>query len=191
MRDTFAAVSPRPLVSLRADDAVLHHVAPFGLAAALAAALGTALVVDLDPTAPTYAGRTIAALIADGVRRADLVPARRGVAVLGNGGADVAAALPIVTRLAEGWPAVVVRVTEPVPGIPLVPVRALLPDPLFVPGDAPAVYQATSRGARLPGRGVLLPPLGRGKMRSLLTGVVDSRWSWVRAWEPVGRLPWR
>lgn len=180
-------MSPRPIVSLRADDAVLHHVAPFGLAAAL----GTALVVDLDPTAPTYAGPTIAALIADGVRGADLVPERRGVAVLGNGGADVAAALPIITRLAKGWPVVVVRVAETVPGIPLVPVRALLPDPLFVPGDVPAVYQATSRGARLPGRGVLLPPLGRGKVRSLLAGVVDSRWPWVRAWEPVGRLPWR
>lgn len=179
------------IVTVRADDAVLHHVAPLGLAAALARRHGAALVVDLDPGSPPYPGRSLADLVRDGARRADLVPGRRGVAVLGNGGLSAGESGELLGRLAEGWPVVVGRVGERVPGLPLVPVRALLPPPLVPVPDGPAVYQALSPGARPPGAGVLLPPLGRARLRALLSGVVDPRWRWVRAWDPVGRARWR
>lgn len=180
-----------PIVTVRADDPVLHHVAPLGLAAALASARGAALVVDLDPSAPTYPGRSLADLDRDGIRRADLVPGRRGVARLGLGPIDPADALAAVSRLGERWPAVVARVAGPVPGLPHVPVRLVLPSPLFLPVAGPAVYQATAPGTRPPAAGVLLPPLGRARIRALLAGTVDPRWRWVRAWGPAGRVRWR
>ncbi|MEE8489046.1 MAG: hypothetical protein V3S43_01840, partial [Acidimicrobiia bacterium] len=67
------------------EDGVLGAVAPLGLAAAS----GTALVVDLDPNGPNYPGASsLAALVADGPRRSDLQPVRKGVAVLANGGIE-------------------------------------------------------------------------------------------------------
>ena len=60
------------------EDGVLGAVAPLGLAAAA----GTALVVDLDPGGPRYPGpATLADLVADGPRRGDLSPSRRGVSI--------------------------------------------------------------------------------------------------------------
>lgn len=179
------------IVTVRADDAVLHHIAPLGLAAALARRHGAALVVDLDPASPSYPGRSLADLVRDGARRADLVPGRGGVARLGNGGLAPDEVGDLVVRLAEGWPAVVARVGAPVPGLALVPVRALLPPPLLPLTGGPAVYQALAPGARPPGPGILLPPLGRARIRALLSGVLDPRWRWVRAWDPVGRAGWR
>jgi len=178
-------------ITVHSDDPVLHHIAPVGLAAALAGSGSAALVVDLDPAAAPYPGRTLADLARDGVRRADLVPGRRGVARLGLGPLDPEEAGPLVARLAESWPAVVARVPGPLSGLPFVPVRALLPSPLLEPAPGPAVYQATAPGSRAPGPGILLPPLGRARIRSLLAGTVDPRWRWVRAWEAAGRLPWR
>lgn len=67
---------PSTVLGIRCpDDLVLHHLAPIGLAAAA----GTALVVDLDLDRPSYPGRlTLSDLLTDGPRRADLVPTRRG-----------------------------------------------------------------------------------------------------------------
>jgi hypothetical protein len=57
------------------EDGILGAVAPL----ALAAAAGTALVVDLDPGGPRYPGAaTLAGLVADGPRRSDLEPDAKG-----------------------------------------------------------------------------------------------------------------
>ena len=95
-----------------AFDGLLSATAPLGLAAAA----GTALVVDLDPDGPAYPGRaSLADLVADGPRRADLVPSRDGVAVLRNGGVEATAAREVIqiqfsslqlgSRLASAVPA--------------------------------------------------------------------------------------
>ena len=63
-------------------DPVLHALAPLGLAAAR----GTALVMDLDEEVPSYPGSTsLANLVVSHPRRDDLRPVRSGVAVLSNG----------------------------------------------------------------------------------------------------------
>ena len=88
------------------EDALLGAVAPL----ALAAAAGTALVVDLDPQGPRYPGSgSLADLVRDQPRRDDLRPGRAGVAVLRNGGIDPEAAEEVLVALAKDWPAVVFR----------------------------------------------------------------------------------
>ena len=81
------------------EDGLLGALAPLGLALAA----GTALVVDLDPLGPHYPGSaSLADLVAEGPRKADLSPARRGVAVLRNGGVSPAAAAEVVAALVGG-----------------------------------------------------------------------------------------
>ena len=64
-------------------DGLLSSVAPLGLAAAV----NTALVVDLDPDGPNYPGTaSLADLVIKGPRLVDLEPQRSGLAVLRNGG---------------------------------------------------------------------------------------------------------
>lgn len=185
MRDMYQRI-----LAVRSDDRVLHHVAPVGLAAAA----GTAVVVDLDPAAPGYPGNTtVASLLEDGPRRTHLVPVRRGVAVFSSGGVTYREAKDLLETLVEGWPAAVLRVgpgeTEvPVPVVPVIP---LLPEPLTPRTESAAVYQAVRRGSRPPGPGLVLPPLGRGVLVSILAGRVEPRWRWIRAWTRVWGLPWR
>ena len=77
---------------------------------ALAAAAGTALVVDLDPQGPAYPGNAdLAELVAEGPTRRDLEPERSGVAVLRNGGVPEEEAAEVLNALAARWPAVVFR----------------------------------------------------------------------------------
>jgi hypothetical protein len=174
-------------------DPVLAHLAPLGLAAAA----GSALVVDLDPAAPPLPGRrSVAELLEDGPRGEDLVPRRPGTAVLPSGGAGVPDGWPLVERLARGWKRVVVRLSPADAGAPpggaYVPVHPLLPGPLAPPLMRPAVYQAMLPGVRGVGPGtLLLPPLARGALVRMLDGVVEPRSRWVRAWAPVWRMPWR
>lgn len=79
-------------------DDLLGAIAPLGLAVAA----GTALVVDLDADGPSYpAERTLAQVVAEGPRRAELVPERSGVAVLPNGGVRAFEALEMVEMLAR------------------------------------------------------------------------------------------
>ena len=82
---------------------VLHALAPLGLAAAR----GTALVVDLDEEAPSYPGSTsLAKLVISQPRLSDLRPLRSGVAVLPNGSINPREAAEVVEALVTGWPAV-------------------------------------------------------------------------------------
>ena len=174
-----------------AFDGLLSAVAPLGLAAAA----GTALVVDLDPGGPAYPGdASLADLVAEGPRRADLVPGRSGVAVLRNGGVSAAEAREVVEALAIGWPNLVVRVVDPgqAEGMAsVVPVWPLLPGMLASRADRRSVYQRTGFVANPPGPGPLLPRLRPAIVASLLNGTLPHRSRWVAAWREVWRLPWR
>jgi hypothetical protein len=173
-----------------AFDGLLSAVAPIGLAAAS----GTALVVDLDPAGPNYPGQaSLADLVFDGPRRVDLVPARRGVAVLRNGGVEVSEAREVVDALVAGWPDLVFRVGTPAAasGIaPLVPVWPLLPGILAAQANDTCVYQQTGFAARPPGPGPLLPRLRPALLGALLNGTVVRKSRWITAWRQVWRLPW-
>ncbi len=175
------------------EDGVLGAVAPLGLAAA---AGGTALVVDLDPDGPHYPGHSsVVELAAAGVRRADLVPAQRGMAVLRNGGADPEAAAEVAAAMAATWPAVVMRLpARPRPAAapgPGVPGRPLLPADVFPWDGSPAVYQRTGWRRPVPGPGPVLPAPRPGAWAALLAGRIPAGDRWLRAWAAVWRFPWR
>jgi hypothetical protein len=173
-----------------ASDGLLSAVAPIGLAAAA----GTALVVDLDPHGPVYPGKaSLADLVGEGPRRADLVPGRNGVAVLRNGGVDPAEAREVIDALAIGWPHLVVRVADPDHAealAPLVPVWPLLPGILTPRAKTQSVYQRTGFVTNPPGPGPVLPKLRPAFLAGLLNGTLAHGSRWVAAWREVWRLPW-
>lgn len=177
------------ILSVRCEsDLLLHHLAAIGLAAAR----GTALLVDLDGASPPYPGTiTVADLVGDGVHRDHLGPSRKGVAVLPNGGADPERALELVEALRQGWPALVVRIgrlaTSPYPHVPVVPA---LPVPLGPSESGRYVRQRLRRRRPPRGDGVDLPVLRRGQVWAMVEGRVDARSAWVKAWRPVWDLPW-
>lgn len=171
-------------------DGLLSAIAPLGLAAAA----GTALVIDLDPHGPHYPGdRTLAGLVDDGPTAADLRPNRRGVAVLPNGGVEAGEAAELIDALVDGWPAVVLRTPDPSLGdrfAPLVPVRPLFPGILVEVDRRPAVWQRTGFAAAPPGPGPVLPRPARSTVGRLLNGGPLSKSRWIDAWSGVWRLPW-
>jgi hypothetical protein len=174
------------------EDGLLGALAPLGLAAAAPA---STLVIDLDEGGPHYPGAaSLADLVAEGPRLADLQPDRRGVAVLRNGGVRPRDAAPVVEALVAGWERVVVRLPpreQIAVQLPVVPVRLLLPGRLFPWSEGPAVFQATPARVPLPGPGIRLPGPPRGTVRALLQGrlpVPADRW--VRAWRRVWEARW-
>lgn len=169
-------------------DGLLACVAPLGLAAAVS----TALVVDLDPEGPAYPGSaSLADLVSRGPRLSDLQPQRVGLAVLRNGGISDGFD-EVVEALAQGWPHLVLR--EPTGNVPtgdhIVPVVPALPGPLSHPSDRPHVSQRTGLGATHPEAVVSLPRLSRSSVMGLLSGTVRPRSRWVRAWKPVWEMVW-
>ncbi len=179
------------------EDGLLGALAPLGLAAA---AGRSALLVDLDPAGPRYPGAgSLAQLVAEGPRRADIVPERRGIAVLRNGGVTVAEAAEVVEALLGGWSRVVLRLPPrpgpetafSVPVVPVVPVRLLVPGGIFEIAAGPGVFQSTPIRMPLPEDGVRLPRPSTGTVRSLLTGRLPAPADrWLAAWRRVWRLPW-
>ena len=171
------------------EDGVLGAVAPL----ALAAAAGTALMVDLDPHGPAYPGAAdLAELVAEGPTRRDLEPARRGVAVLRNGGIEAEDAAEVLGALVDGWPAVVFRLPPHCRSdrAGVVPVRPLVPGGLFPAGDRAAVYQSAGWRLTLPGPGILLPRPPGDVVKALLEGVRPRPNRWIRSWRQVWELPW-
>jgi hypothetical protein len=147
-------------------DAVLDVVAPLGLAASV----GTALVVDLDPHGPAReATYTLADLVRRGPTGAELGPTSRGTAFLANGGVDAADAAPVVEALAQRWPSVVLRcpprVEAPPGAITFVP---LLPDPFGLSGPEPVIYQRYAMSPPGPAGAFVLPPPSVRTVVSLL-----------------------
>jgi len=175
-----------PILGVWSPDPVLATVAPIGLAAAT----GTALVVDLVTTS-RVAGRTVADLVADGPRLAELSPGRPGIAFLPGGNVDRAVALEMIDQLAGHWPAIVVRVPDielpfaKVPVVPLFPGR-LAPTTVVSHG----VWQPVGGGAEPPGPGPVLPSLRGGVIRRLLSGHLPRRSRWIAAWRPIWEMPW-
>jgi hypothetical protein len=173
------------------EDGLLGALAPIGLAIAA----GSALLIDLDSGGPCYPGeRSLADLVAEGLRRPDLEP-RRGVAVLRNGGVAPAEAADVVHALLTAHPTVVLRLPpRPRPvGVPfpVVPVRLLVPGEFYPQLDRPAVYQATPAFARLPSEGVRLPVPSPITVAALLQGRRPrGRDRWISAWGKVWRYPW-
>jgi len=173
------------------EDGLLGALAPLGLAAASR----PCLMVDLDPFGPRYPGsKSLADIVRDGPRREDLSPSRRGIAVLRNGGITAAAAAEVVEALIEGWDRVVLRLPargSVPPGVPVVPVRLILPGDLYPPQRGPAVYQATPGGLRAPGPGMRLPIPSRATVSALVRGTLPPpSCRWIRAWRRVWGLPW-
>jgi hypothetical protein len=172
------------------EDALLGYVAPL----ALALAADTALVIDLDPNGPDYPGEgSLASLAAEGPRRADLHPERRGVALLRNGGVDASSCGDLLDALCEGWPAVVLRLpaaTPDVGGAAVVAVRLLLPEPVTAPERSPAVYQRCGWRVRAPGPGPVLPRPRRASLRALVDGRRPPADRWLRSWSQVWEHPW-
>jgi hypothetical protein len=181
-------MAPKVLAIRTEVDGVLAAVAPLGLAAAA----GTALMIDLDPEGPAYPGdRSLAELAADGPRRVELSPERTGVAVVRNGGVAWGEAAAVIDELIAGWPAVVLRVgREPVP-YPVVRVVPLLAGALAPASGRAAVWQAAGFKSRPPGPGPVLPPLSRVHVIRLLEGRIEPNSRWVRAWRRVWELPWK
>lgn len=170
------------------EDGLLGALAPLGLGAAA----GTALVVDLDPDGPQYPGQgTLARLIEDGPRMADLQPQRRGLAVIRNGGIEAAAAAEILAAFSREWPHLVLRLpprTAAPAGFPLVTVHPLVPGRLFEWTDG-SVYQDMGFRVRAPEGARRLPVLGRAVAGSLLAGTIPLRSRWVQAWRSLWGSP--
>ena len=76
------------------------------------------------------------------------------------------------------------------PNVPVVPVVPLLPGALQPTAQGPTVWQRTGLRTPVPGPGPVLPPPKPSVVGSLLRGVVDRRWRWVQAWEPVWHSRW-
>ena len=174
------------------EDGLLGALAPLGLALA---APGPVLVVDLDEHGPRYPGEaSLARLVAEEPRAADLRPGRSGVAVLRNGGIGYGAAVRVIEALLAGWDRVVLRLpprgVSPVP-VPVVPVRLLVPGRFFAHPEGPAVYQATPIPMRVPGPGIRVPVPARSTVAALLRGTAPPEWDrWVRAWRGAWEAPW-
>lgn len=168
---------------------VLGAVAPL----ALAAAAGTALVVDLEEGGPSYPGEgSLASLVNEGPRLTDLRPERPGVAVLRNGGVDPTRAGEVISALAAGWPNVVMRAPAGFDGRlhPVVPVIPLLPHGLTPASPRRAVYQQMGWDEKAPGPGITIPTPPRSTVAALLAGRIPMRRKWIRSWWQVWELPW-
>lgn len=171
------------------SDGVLGIVAPL----ALAASIGTALVVDLDHDGPRYPGSgSLADLVEQGPRLDDLRPTRTGVAVLRNGGINAADAGEVISALVIGWPNVVLRLSRMATGLsmPLVPVVPLLPGGMTPRSERPAVYQQLGWHEKAPGPALTMPTPARSAVAALLEGRVPARSRWIRAWREAWSTPW-
>jgi hypothetical protein len=174
------------VLGVESADPVLSLFGALGLAAAA----GTALVVDMSATLVTATTRTIADLLEDGPSLNELSPARSGVAVISAGPIASADASSMIARLAVNWPAVVVRCTAETWSGPKVPVRPLLPGLLAPTEMIPAVWQAVYGGVHPPGPGPVLPRLGPRAANNLMLGRLPRRGSWLRVWGKVWGMPW-
>ena len=169
------------------SDGVLAIVAPL----ALAAAVETALVIDLDPDGPSYPGTSsLAQLVESGPRLSDLQPTAKGTAVLRNGGIRAEDAAEVVAALVAGWPNVVLRVNVEVEKTPAVPVIPLLPGGYTERWHRRAVYQQMGWHEEAPGPGLTLPTPSRSCVRSLLEGKQPVRSRWLAGWGKVWGMQW-
>ena len=170
------------VLGIHSSDRVLHHIGPFGLAASV----GTCLVIDLDRHAPSIGARTLRQLLDDGPSSADLSVAS-GVSAIGNGGVDYHEAADLIDHLISIWGRIVLR-----SGNTSHPYRTLRAEPLLPRPLAPLavdVVQAMQSGQR-DDAAVMLPPIRRQQIRSILDGQLEPRWRWTRAWRTAWSRSW-
>lgn len=167
-------------------DLFLGIVGPLGAAAAA----GTALLVDLDPSGPRYGGsHSLSDLVARGPTRRELEPTKSGPAVLRNGGIMPEDAGEVVAALVERWPNVVLRCApELEPGAGRIALLPLLPEPFTPSVGGATIYQQTHLSGRRPSTGHILPVPRSGTIKALLAGArprPGDRWirSLGRLWE--------
>ena len=170
-------------------DGLLSVIAPIGLAAAAS----TCLVVDLDPNGPVLPGiATLADMVESGPRRADLGPAKEGIAMLANGGINPSRAESVIRHLLDGWPRVVLR-SEIDRDLfaPVVPVCPLLPG--WSPNDLArfSVYQEAGFAVKRPGEGIVLPRPSSGTVGKLLNGALPAKSRWINSWRKVWAHSWQ
>lgn len=178
-----------------ASDSLLATLAPLGLAAAA----GTALVIDGEENGPHYPSEgSLADMVEAGPRRMDLVPPASGLAVLRNGGIELDQAWDVIEAFGEGWPHVVVRL--PSGGgrparlarrWPVVPVVPLLPHAFREDVAQPFVAQSTglaTAGEVSPE--VVLPIPSRRTVTNLLAGRMAGSSRWIRRWRLAWKVAW-
>jgi hypothetical protein len=174
-------------LGVSSPDLILSVVAPIGLAAAA----GTALVVDLAAGAVSPTTRSLRDIRVDGPTLSEISPGRRGVALIAGGGVGRTESVELLERLSRRWPAIVVRVDEEGWEFPVVPVLPLFPGRLApVLSGSSGVWQPVGTGASPPGPGPVLPRLRPGCLRRMLSGNLPRRSRWVAAWGPVWEMPW-
>lgn len=157
---------------------------------ALAASAGTGLVIDLLGGMATGSRRTVADLIAEGPRLEELSPGRSGVAMMGAGPVSADQFRHVVERLAESWPALVIRAGEGQWEGRLVPAIPLFPGWLSPVMPGAAVWQPVAGMSKAPGPGPVLPRLTSRTAKALLSGKLPIRSRWISAWRPVWGMPW-
>ncbi len=174
------------VLAVAADDPVMSILGPIGLAACV----GTALIVDLGDRLGRGSARSLADIAADGPRRVETSPNRKGVAVVASGGLAVPEVHELVMRLASGWPAVVIRLEGAAWPGPVVPVSALWPGILAPTQPRPSVWQRVRGGSEPPGPGPVLPTIRPGTIRRALERSSPLPGRWLSSWKPVWKLPW-
>lgn len=174
------------VLAVRAHDPVMGVIAPIGLAAAS----GTALVVDVGGRPRRQGGRSLADVISDGPRLDELSPGRSGVARIAAGPVGTSAIAEAVGQLASRWPAVVVSIQDDDWPGPTVPVHVLYQGLLETWERGASVWQPISVGVRPPGPGPLLPAIRPRLVRQLLMGRMPRPNRWVRAWRQVWEMSW-
>lgn len=174
------------MLAVASPDPVMSILGPIGLAAAA----GTALVVDMGVGLRVPARRTLADIAADGPRLDELAPGRRGIGFISSGELATEQTTELVMRLSRHWPAVVVRTGVAGWAGPTVPVIPLYPGWLAPDHVGAAVWQSIPGGGRPRGPGPVLPTPGRAMTRRMLTGGLPRRGRWVNAWRQAWEMPW-
>jgi len=168
-------------------DMMLGVVGPLGATAAV----GTALLIDLDPNGPHFGGsHSLADLVSSGPTLKQLEPTRSGPAVLRNGGVSADDAAEVVSALVERWPNVVLRCPPTTDGntngVALLP---LLPAPFTPRVEGVAVYQQTHLSQRTPETVLVLPVPRAGTVKALLAGHRPRpRDRWIRSFAQVWEM---
>lgn len=164
-----------PTLTVTSTDPILHVLAPV----CLAAAAGTAVVIDCDPNSgwPFSVG-SLSDLVADGPTARDLHPTTTGVALLGGPIADGAELDPLLEALQSTWPAVIIRAEATTSS-------AVRVEPALPWRPATDVTVGTGIG-HAPAGGIPAPPIRL--VRRVMRGHIDPRWRWIRHWRPVWEL---
>lgn len=166
------------------------RVLSFAASIAMAAVAPSCLVIDLIGDLHLGNTRTLADILEEGPRLAELSPGRKGVALIGKGPIGLPKAEEAASVLGASWPALIVRADPGEWNGPTVPVTPIYPGLLAPTNVGSSVWQPFAPLGRAPGPGPVMPSLRPGLVRRLLVGQIPRRSRWMAAWEEVWGLPW-